>query len=98
MRTPQGHNRTISIFTKDNTFFENTHNSPLKSFKNGNIIYGNEKENDNELIDKEDSKFSNHINNDENDQNKGNNNNEQNMDKDSDDDKSESSYDDDSLN
>ena len=57
---------------KDNTFFENTQNSPLKSFKNGNIIYGNEKENDNELIDKEDSKFSNHINEDDNDQNKGN--------------------------
>ena len=57
---------------KDNTFFENSHNSPLKSFKNGNIIYGNEKENDNELIDKEDSKFSNHINEDDNDQNKGN--------------------------
>ena len=37
-----------------------------------NIIYGNEKENDNELIDKEDSKFSNHINEDDNDQNKGN--------------------------
>ena len=43
----------------DNILFKNNYNFPLNRFKNRNIFYDNQ--NENEIIDKEDSKYGNHI-------------------------------------
>ena len=45
----------------DNILFDNTHNSPLNQIQNRNLLNNNKMENENELINKEDSKYSNHI-------------------------------------